>query len=131
MTSRTRTEIQSRAVKEGVFACPIAARTRRSLQSFVGDLFNMQEFFGLVVSAGFTHGNDPYYLMMPVGRSGAQFRTRLLFIAALSNLEIFMRIATRGMAVLRRCPRKHIYILLQQWALVKPVALTKPGSHVE
>jgi hypothetical protein len=59
MTSRTRTEIQSRAVKEGVFACPIAARTRRSLQSFVGDLFNMQEFFGLVVSAGFTHGNDP------------------------------------------------------------------------
>jgi hypothetical protein len=96
MTSRTRTEIQSRAVKEGVFACPIAARTRRSLQSFVGDLFNMQEFFGLVVSAGFTHGNDPYYLMMPVGRSGAQFRTRLLFIAALSNLEIFMRIATRG-----------------------------------
>ena len=88
MTSRTRTEIQSRAVKEGVFACPIAARTRRSLQSFVGDLFNMQEFFGLVVSAGFTHGNDPYYLMMPVGRSGAQFRTRLLFIVALSNLEI-------------------------------------------
>ncbi|MFZ0111770.1 MAG: hypothetical protein WAL01_20055, partial [Pseudolabrys sp.] len=118
-------------VKEGVFACPIAARTRRSLQSFVGDLFNMQEFFGLVVSAGFTHGNDPYYLMMPVGRSGAQFRTRLLFIAALSNLEIFMRIATRGMAVLRRRPRKHIYILLQQWELVKPVALTKPGSHVE
>jgi hypothetical protein len=35
------------------------------------------------------------------------------------------------MAVLRRRPRKHIYILLQQWELVKPVALTKPGSHVE